>query len=149
MTRDDIDPAFLYGVGLALFFVAGFLLNGFMGSAPGATGTATADGDDGPTSYAAQQEAIDAARQFLAAQFPPFVTNISTVSISKDARIEGVDYLYNWTAALTVEPNSFGSWATNTTRQRVVTFYVSPDGDYIFSSTPRRTTVQQQGLTPR
>lgn len=144
---DWIDRGTVTGLLFGLFFIAGFLVSGLL--VP--TGQSQPTEDDGPsstddTSFSSQSEALRQAEGFLESQFGnlPFIRNITTVSVNQDRRIEGTEYFYNWTVALTVEPNSFGQWATNTTRDRILNLYVSPDGEYVFSSPPESTDVQQQ-----
>lgn len=140
-----LDRGTVTGLLFAVFFVAGFMVSGLL--VPGSsTNSPSTDTSEEETSFASQDEALTKAEGFLEAQFGnlPFIRNISTVSVNKDTRIEGTEYFYNWTVALTVEPNSFGRWATNTTRDRILNLYVSPDGDYVFGAVPESTDVEQR-----
>ncbi len=141
---DWIDQGTVTGLVLAVFFVGGFLTGGALTG--DTVSSISEDSDERDEDFASQSEALGQAESFLEAQFGnlPFIRNITTVSVNRDTRIEGTEYFYNWTVALTVEPNSFGQWATNTTRDRILNLYVSPDGKYVFASAPESTDVQQR-----
>jgi len=142
-TAEDRRRA-LMAVTIVAAFAAGFFLQ------PTILGSGS--GDDADASGG--EQAVDRStveqkgKQFISSQLPPFVTNIYTVSMTKDTSIEGTDFLWNWKANLRVEPNSFGEWATNETTNRTMNFYLSKNGDYIFPSAPQSTEIgqQRQGL---
>lgn len=156
-----VTTGIFIGIFLAIFFAAGFLLNGFSnaGNPTGkiieSNGQDTSDTDneeitsvqESDEETLSQSEALNKAKNYIAGQVPPFITNVTTVTVERDTNIEGTEYFYNWTAAFTVEPNSFGDWATNNTTQKFFNFYVSKNGDYLFYSAPEKTkTTQPEGM---
>ncbi|MCJ7450467.1 MAG: hypothetical protein MUP58_01870 [Candidatus Nanohaloarchaeota archaeon QJJ-9] len=143
----QVTTGMLIGVLMAVFFVAGFIVSG-MAVDLGENGQGTNDVRNGSDltdgNFVSQEESLKKAQDYLMAQLPPFVSNATTVRAIKDSRVEGTRFLYNWTVGFTVEPNSFGEWATNNTTTKTYNFYVSPNGSYVFTAPPQETEVQSQ-----
>ena len=130
---------------LAVFFVVGFGISQLVAGngLPGSSGDKPAENKTEDVALS-QDEVADKGSEYLLSQLPPFVRNASTVSITRDESIEGTEYMWDWQVALTVEPNSFGQWATNETVTRTENFYLSKNGEHIFFATPQSTDTQQQ-----
>lgn len=151
LDSDKILPVAALGALLAVFFVGGFLVNDFLG-----VGQQTQIGnqtqqaeEEGKT--LSQQQALEKVKNYLVSGplSYPFTYNLTTVSVSKDKRLEGTDYLYNWTISYTVEANPFDSGIyyvppNQTKTTQTMTLYVTKNGNYFFASVPYETEIQRR-----